>query len=88
MNVESPRPHFKVLFISLAQAERAIKRAQRSHNPRRQECRAYFCAECHGWHLTSNPFSDPRRVTSVQRLRLELDLEERTREAWLPINPA
>lgn len=31
----------------------ALANTQRSRSSRREECRAYHCPDCHGWHLTS-----------------------------------
>lgn len=38
--------------LEVVQAKRA---AEHPDGDRPRECRAYFCGECSGWHLTSQP---------------------------------
>lgn len=37
----------------------AADRARKGEASRRRECRAYFCTDCRGWHLTSQELSLP-----------------------------
>ena len=45
----------KVRYRDAISAKLALARAQRKDSPRRPkvERRVYRCAQCHGWHLTS-----------------------------------
>jgi len=44
----------KVRYRDRIAATLALAKAGRSEKPKRQECRAYRCPDCKGWHLTSH----------------------------------
>ena len=49
-------PTGKIRYRDKGEADQALKHAQRPDAPaRRKECRSYFCVECKGHHLTSQP---------------------------------
>jgi hypothetical protein len=41
--------------FGLGGALRALRFSRRSRNPRRRECRYYWCRYCNSYHLTSQP---------------------------------
>ena len=59
----------KKRFPTEKEAKYALVDVMIKHNRgqnKRKECRYYRCANCHGWHLTSQPF-DPAKHSASSR---------------------
>ncbi|MFE3541788.1 hypothetical protein ACFXK0_02315 [Nocardia sp. NPDC059177] len=70
--------HGKRRYFTQLDAELVLRSLDR-RDPRRQECRAYVCPACHGWHLTSQSLRQYRDAHTVTRAPITLgDIPPRT----------
>lgn len=45
----------KVRYATASAAKDSLDKARHSRDPKREELRSYYCPDCAGFHLTSNP---------------------------------